>query len=72
MCDDYPVQLTRRIDDMHPDYVFSTLPEIVAPNKYVARNDEDYAGFQGAVKLAKYLISIKRDPDSTAYIRMEN
>ena len=72
MCDEYPVMLFRRIDEMNPDYVFSTLPEIVAPNKYVSRNDEDYTGFGGALKLAKYLVDVKKDPETTAYIRMEN
>ena len=72
MCDEYPVMLFRKIDEMNPDYVFSTLPEIVAPNKYVSRNDEDYTGFHGALKLAKYLVSVKKDPCTTAYVRMEN
>ena len=72
MCDEYPVMLFRKIDEMNPDYVFSTLPEIVAPNKYVSRNDEDYTGFHGALKLAEYLVSVKKDPFTTAYVRMEN
>lgn len=72
MCDDYPVMLFRRIDEMDPDFVFSTLPEIVAPNKYVSRNDEDYTGFAGALKLADYLVHVRKDPETTAYIRMEN
>ena len=72
MCDEYPVMLFKKIDEMNPDYVFSTLPEIVAPNKYVSRNDEDYTGFDGALKLAKYLVSVKKDPFTTAYVRMEN
>ena len=72
MCDEYAVMLFRRIDELNPDYVFSTLPEIVAPNKYVSRNDEDYSGFCGALKLAKYLLSVRKDPETTAYIRMEN
>ena len=72
MCDEYPVKLFRKIDEMSPDYVFSTLPEIVAPNKYVSRNDEDYTGFCGALNLARYLVSVRKDPETTAYIRMEN
>ena len=72
MCDEYPLMLFRKIDAIDPDFVFSTLPEIVAPNKYVSRNDEDYTGFDGALRLAEYLTSVKKDPLTTAYIRMEN
>lgn len=72
MCDEYPVGLSRMIDTIKPDFVFSTLPELVAPNKYVYRKDEDYSGFRGALDLAEYLTQLKKEHESTSFIRMEN
>lgn len=72
MCNEYSVKLFEKIDEIRPDFVFSTLPEIVAPNHYVYRNDEDYTGFDGTVKLVEYLVKIKQSSDSPSFVRMEN
>lgn len=48
--------LSTRIEDIKPDIILTTLPEMVAPNCYTPRLSEDFAGFDGLVRLAKYLV----------------
>lgn len=50
--------LNRRIEALMPDIVLTTLPEMVAPNSYIPRLSEDFAGFDGILRLAKYLCEI--------------
>lgn len=71
MCNDDPEQLFSVIDEIRPDFVFSTLPELVAPNKYAKRKDEDYADFDGALQFAKDLVEML-GKDNSFFIRMEN
>lgn len=71
MCNENPEMLFKLIDEKKPDYVFSTLPELVAPNKYVLRRDEDYAGFSGMLDFAKCLLSLA-GKDEPVFTRMEN
>ena len=71
MCNEKPELLFRIIDEKKPNFVFSTLPELVAPNRYALRKDEDYAGFNGFLDFSKYLASLS-GIDETVFTRMEN
>lgn len=53
----YPNDMIRKIEDMNPNFIFSTLSELVAPYKYIARTDDDFAGFDGVERMAKHLIT---------------
>lgn len=45
------------IEEMKPDFVFSTIGEVVYPYKTIFRPKEDFAGFEGAIRFAEYLIN---------------
>ena len=45
------------IKELEPDFVFSTFGEIVYPHKTIFRPKEDFAGFEGAIRFAEYLIN---------------
>lgn len=54
---EYPMNLISQIEDENPDFIFSTLSELVAPYKYIARTDDDFAGFEGSIRMAQHLIT---------------
>lgn len=51
----YTDDLANAIKKLAPDVIFTTLPEMVAPAKYLPRLSYDFAGFHGAILMAKYL-----------------
>ena len=52
---EYPLNLRQRIEDLNPDFIMSTLSELVAPYQYISRTDDDFAGFEGVPRMAEYL-----------------
>lgn len=58
---EYSDYLTEEIKKSSPDVIFTTLPEMVAPEKYLSRLSDDFAGFSGAIRMAKYLYSYFAD-----------
>lgn len=54
---EYPHDMIKKIEELNPDFIFSTLSELVAPYKYIARIDDDFAGFDGSIRMAQHLIS---------------
>ena len=55
MCNDPAMELYDRVEREKPDFILSTLSELIAPHPYITRTDEDFAGFSGAVRMAQYL-----------------
>lgn len=53
--DSYIDDLQLELERSNPDVIFTTLPEMVAPNSYLPRLSDDFAGFSGAVRMAEYL-----------------
>jgi nitrogenase molybdenum-iron protein alpha/beta subunit len=64
-CNEAPIDLYEKVDAARPDFVISTLPELVAPHPYIIRTDEDFAGFSGVERMAKYLIDNYHEKAST-------
>ncbi len=67
---EYPTDLADRIEQEKPDYIFSTLPELIAPYKYLPRPEADYSGMDGTVRMASYLASLPQQ--KYASISIEN
>lgn len=73
MLNEYPYELRAKIEENQPDFIFSTIPELVAPYKYLIRPEVDYAGIEGVYRMAVYLLSIlEASGKTTAAIRIEN
>lgn len=68
MFNEFPNTLVEKIDEINPDFIFSTLPEIVAPHKYLVRPEVDYSGFTGVIRMADYLIELLRQKEKTIVI----
>ena len=68
MFNEFPNGLVEKIDEINPDFIFSTLPEIVAPHKYLMRPEVDYSGFTGVIRMADYLIEMSRQKEKTVVI----
>lgn len=60
----YANELSEAIEALNVDFVFSTLPEIVAPIKYLRRPEVDYSGMDGVVRMAEYLADIANNPQA--------
>ena len=58
MYNEYANRLVSEIEKADVDFVFSTLPEIIAPIKYIKRPEVDYSGMDGCVRMAKYLCEL--------------
>ena len=58
---EYANELSERIEKLHVDYVFTTLPELVAPIKYIQRPEIDYSGMDGVVRMGEYLCKLSND-----------
>ena len=67
MCNEYPDNIGDMIKQKKPDFILSTLPELVAPEQSMRRPLTDFAGFYGAVEMGKYLLNAKKYGYSTAY-----
>ncbi|MCD7835738.1 MAG: nitrogenase component 1 [Lachnospiraceae bacterium] len=67
MCNEYPDDLAEKIRELNPDFVLSTLPELIAPEQSLRRPLTDFAGFSGAVEMGRYLLNVKKYGYSTAY-----
>jgi len=52
---EYPLELLERIENLNPDFIMSTLSELIAPYQYISRTDDDFVGFSGVVRMAEYL-----------------
>lgn len=68
MFNEFPNTLVEKIDEINPDFIFSTLPEIVAPHKYLVRPEVDYSGFSGVIRMADYLIELLRQKEKTIVV----
>lgn len=55
LIDEYLDNLSETITKISPDIIFTTLPELIAPEKYLARLSDDFAGFSGALRMGQYL-----------------
>lgn len=55
LVNEYFDNLSSQIEKINPDVIFTTLPEMVAPNKYLPRLSDDFSGFAGVLRFAEYL-----------------
>lgn len=53
---EYPFDLLEQIEKINPDFIMSTLSELIAPYKYISRTDDDFVGFSGVSRMAEYLM----------------
>lgn len=60
--------LAEKIKKIKPDVIFTTLPEMIAPNSYFPRLAEDFSGFEGSIRMAKYLYTHFNRPDKEQVI----
>lgn len=67
MCDEWENSLRNRIINEKPDLVISTIPEITAPIKSVARTVDDFMGFEGSTKMGEYVCKILEGVAFPAY-----
>lgn len=52
---EYPLDLLERIEELNPDFIMSTLSELIAPYQYISRTDDDFVGFSGIIRMAEHL-----------------
>ena len=58
----------QRIEREKPDYIFSTLPELIAPYRYLPRPEVDFSGMEGSVRMAAYLASLPQQENAAISI----
>lgn len=61
-CDSESEELSNMIKTINPDYLITTLTDIVLPEPFLVLEHSDYVGINGAIKLAKFLQQIDKDP----------
>lgn len=67
MCNEYPDDLDKKVEELKPDFILSTLPELVAPQQSMRRPLADFSGFEGTVEMGRYLLNAKKFGYDTAY-----
>lgn len=67
MCNEYPDDIANKIKTTNPDFILSTLPELVAPEQSMRRPLADFSGFNGVSEMGKYLLNAKKFGYGTAY-----
>lgn len=67
MCNEYPDNIGNIIQEKKPDFILSTLPELIAPEQNMRRPLTDFAGFSGVTEMGKYLLNAKKYGYDTAY-----
>lgn len=73
------VLLNVRIDDLayqikriNPDIILTTLPEMVAPNQYIPRLSDDFAGFSGCLRMAEYISNYSQSGQENKMVAIKN
>lgn len=72
MCNDPAMRLYDIVEEKKPDIVLSTLSELIAPHKYITRTDEDFAGFEGALRFAEYIKTNLEKIDRSLFVQIQN
>lgn len=72
MCNDPAMELYNLVEKEKPDFILSTLSELIAPHPYITRTDEDFAGFAGAVRMAQYLVENLPPEKSPLFVGIQN
>lgn len=72
MLNEYPYNLREIIAEKQPDFIFSTIPELIAPYKYLIRPEIDYSGIDGVLRMAQYLCSIVELAEESTAIRVDD
>lgn len=67
MCDEWDLELRKKIETKKPDLVISTIPELTMPIRTVSRVIDDFSGFEGTVRMAKYIVEILEKKRGTVY-----
>ena len=60
-------QLSKIISELSPDYVVTTLKEIVMPEPYIYLKQRNYSGFNGVLQLAEELQASDKSPVNRYY-----
>jgi len=55
LCDESPQPIRKLIEKEKPDFVITTLPELIMPEKFIPRTIDDFSGFEGTIRMAELL-----------------
>lgn len=67
VCDEWDDNIRKKIEEQNPSLVISTIPELTLPIRTISRVIDDFAGFEGTVKMAKYVTDILENKKRTVY-----
>lgn len=67
ICDEWDDEIRKKIEEQRPSLVISTIPELTLPIRTISRVIDDFAGFDGTVKMAKYVTNILENKKGTVY-----
>lgn len=71
ICNDRPGALRSVIREIQPDFLFSTLPDLISPIEYLHQGMIDFSGFEGIVKFGEYLVDAKHLGYECAYKKLK-
>lgn len=69
-CNLPPAAIRQRIELENPDFLFSTLTELVAPFPFVAILDKDYEGFSGMRRMIEVLEDVMENGKNSIYLTL--
>ena len=69
-CNVSPEAIRERIVREKPDFLFSTLTEIVAPFPFIAILDKDYEGFSGMRRMIHVLEDVLKNGEKSVYVTL--
>lgn len=69
-CNLAPEAIRKRIDQEKPDFLFSTLTELVAPYPFVAILEKDYEGFSGMRRMIGVLEDVLIKGKNSVYVTL--
>lgn len=67
VCDEWDINIREKIIKQKPDLVISTIPEITLPIRTISKVVDDFSGFEGTIRMAKYVKYILDNKKSTVY-----
>lgn len=67
VCDEWDADLREKIINQKPHLVISTIPEVTLPIRTVSRVVDDFSGFEGTIRMAKYVNEMLENRKGTLY-----
>lgn len=69
-CNLPPHQIRERILEENPDFLFTTLPELVAPFPFISLLEKDYEGFSGIRRMIHVLEDAIKNGQNSVYVTL--